>query len=116
MENVWDQLKAEEKRRTSAVEGVPLALPALTLADKLLGVREGRASGSTGPIRAYSPRSPVTPSASRDAWTPTGSARRCWPWWTARAPRTSIPNRRYGTPAGATSMPFAPPRIPVDRE
>jgi XTP/dITP diphosphohydrolase len=37
VENVWDQLKAEEKRRTSAVEGVPLALPALTLADKLLG-------------------------------------------------------------------------------
>nr|WP_179791338.1 MazG nucleotide pyrophosphohydrolase domain-containing protein [Actinopolymorpha rutila] len=37
VENVWDQLKAEEKQRTSAVEGVPLALPALTLADKLLG-------------------------------------------------------------------------------
>ncbi len=37
VENVWDQLKAQEKQRTSAVEGVPLALPALTLADKLLG-------------------------------------------------------------------------------
>lgn len=36
VENVWDALKAEEKRRTSAVEGVPLALPGLTLADKLL--------------------------------------------------------------------------------
>jgi XTP/dITP diphosphohydrolase len=32
----WDQLKAEEKGRTSAVEGVPLAQPALSLADKLL--------------------------------------------------------------------------------
>lgn len=32
----WDELKAVEKARSSAVEGVPLALPALGLADKLL--------------------------------------------------------------------------------
>jgi XTP/dITP diphosphohydrolase len=32
----WDQIKAAEKGRTSAVEGVPLAQPALSLADKLL--------------------------------------------------------------------------------
>lgn len=32
----WDDLKAAEKARSSAVEGVPLALPALGLADKLL--------------------------------------------------------------------------------
>ncbi|MBS2962502.1 MazG family protein [Actinocrinis puniceicyclus] len=32
----WDRIKAEEKGRTSAVEGVPLAQPALSLADKLL--------------------------------------------------------------------------------
>jgi XTP/dITP diphosphohydrolase len=32
----WEQLKAEEKGRTSAVEGVPLAQPALSLAEKLL--------------------------------------------------------------------------------
>ena len=31
----WEQIKAEEKGRTSAVEGVPLAQPALSLADKL---------------------------------------------------------------------------------
>jgi XTP/dITP diphosphohydrolase len=31
----WDQIKAAEKGRTSAVEGVPLAQPALSLADKL---------------------------------------------------------------------------------
>ena len=37
VENVWDALKAQEKQRTSAVEGVPLALPGLTLAEKLLG-------------------------------------------------------------------------------
>lgn len=36
IENVWDQLKSEEKRRSSAVEGVPFGLPALALADKLL--------------------------------------------------------------------------------
>ncbi len=32
----WDKIKAAEKGRTSAVEGVPLALPALLLTDKLL--------------------------------------------------------------------------------
>ena len=32
----WEQIKAEEKGRSSAVEGVPLAQPALSLTDKLL--------------------------------------------------------------------------------
>lgn len=32
----WEQIKAAEKGRSSAVEGVPLAQPALSLADKLL--------------------------------------------------------------------------------
>jgi len=32
----WDQIKAAEKGRSSAVEGVPLAQPALSLAEKLL--------------------------------------------------------------------------------
>lgn len=36
----WDALKTEEKSRTSAVEGVPLAQPALALAGKLLGRTE----------------------------------------------------------------------------
>ena len=31
----WEQIKAEEKGRSSAVEGVPLAQPALSLAEKL---------------------------------------------------------------------------------
>ena len=35
VEATWDQIKAAEKGRTSAVEGVPLAQPALSLADKL---------------------------------------------------------------------------------
>lgn len=33
----WEQLKAAEKGRTSAVEGVPMAQPALALASALLG-------------------------------------------------------------------------------
>jgi len=32
----WETIKADEKQRTSAVEGIPLALPALALADKVL--------------------------------------------------------------------------------
>ena len=38
----WDVLKAQEKGRTSVTEGVPLAQPALALAEKLLA-RSGRA-------------------------------------------------------------------------
>ena len=33
----WEALKAEEKQRSSPVEGVPLALPALAYADKVVG-------------------------------------------------------------------------------
>ncbi|MGH8939061.1 MAG: MazG family protein [Actinomycetes bacterium] len=33
----WETIKAAEKQRSSAFEGIPLALPALTLADKVLG-------------------------------------------------------------------------------
>ncbi|MDP9442942.1 MAG: MazG family protein, partial [Actinomycetota bacterium] len=33
----WAELKAAEKRRTSVLDGVPMALPALALADKVLG-------------------------------------------------------------------------------
>ena len=32
----WEALKAQEKGRTSAIEGVPLAQPAMTLASKLM--------------------------------------------------------------------------------
>ncbi|MEP7091783.1 MAG: MazG family protein [Nocardioidaceae bacterium] len=37
VERNWDALKAAEKNRTSPLEGVPVALPALALADKVLG-------------------------------------------------------------------------------
>ncbi|HEX6447078.1 MAG TPA: MazG family protein, partial [Streptosporangiales bacterium] len=40
MQARWDELKAQEKGRTSAVDGVPLAQPALALASKLIGRAE----------------------------------------------------------------------------
>jgi XTP/dITP diphosphohydrolase len=33
----WETIKAAEKQRTSVLEGIPLALPALALADKVVG-------------------------------------------------------------------------------
>ncbi|HEV8056130.1 MAG TPA: MazG family protein [Nocardioidaceae bacterium] len=33
----WEELKATEKRRASVLDGIPMALPALALADKVLG-------------------------------------------------------------------------------
>jgi XTP/dITP diphosphohydrolase len=36
VETNWDSLKAAEKQRASTLDGVPLSMPALTLADKLL--------------------------------------------------------------------------------
>jgi XTP/dITP diphosphohydrolase len=33
----WQRLKAAEKQRTSALEGIPATLPALAYADKVLG-------------------------------------------------------------------------------
>lgn len=42
---VWEQIKAQEKQRTSVTEGIPATLPALLYADKVLDrlAREGRA-------------------------------------------------------------------------
>ena len=54
----WEQLKADEKQRASALDGVPLGLPALTLAAKLLdrarragldvGAPSNRSNGDAG--------------------------------------------------------------------
>ncbi len=41
----WETIKAAEKQRTSVLEGIPQTLPALALADKVLG----RAAGLTTP-------------------------------------------------------------------
>jgi len=45
----WDAMKAEEKGRTSALDGVPTALPALSLAAKILGRAER--AGVAAPLR-----------------------------------------------------------------
>ena len=46
----WETLKAAEKGRGSVLEGIPWALPALALADKVLGraAKAGVASGAAG--------------------------------------------------------------------
>ena len=36
LNETWEQRKIEEKGRTSAVDGVPIALPALALSTKLV--------------------------------------------------------------------------------
>jgi uncharacterized protein YabN with tetrapyrrole methylase and pyrophosphatase domain len=36
----WDSIKAAEKRRSSQLDGIPIALPALALADKTVGRAE----------------------------------------------------------------------------
>lgn len=45
----WERQKSVEKGRTSVLDGVPTALPALALADKLLG-RLARAGLDVGPV------------------------------------------------------------------
>jgi XTP/dITP diphosphohydrolase len=53
----WETIKADEKQRTSVLEGVPQALPALVLADKLLS----RAAKLLPP---RDPSAPATPAPS----------------------------------------------------
>lgn len=54
VETSWHRLKAAEKGRTSAVDGVPLALPALSLAAKLLA----RAAAAELPLEVEEPDLP----------------------------------------------------------
>ena len=51
----WEALKAIEKRRTSAVDGVPLAQPALTLVSKLLYRAEKNKLSLTIPTEIVKP-------------------------------------------------------------
>ena len=51
----WEALKAIEKRRTSAVDGVPLAQPALTLVSKLLYRAEKNKHSLTIPTEIVKP-------------------------------------------------------------
>lgn len=52
----WEALKATEKRRTSPVEGVPVALPALMYADKVAGRLERAGAAVTAPGDALGER------------------------------------------------------------
>ncbi|MEV6417328.1 MazG family protein [Kribbella sp. NPDC051718] len=47
----WESIKAAEKQRTSVLEGIPLALPALALADKVLG-RAAKVLPTDAPLAA----------------------------------------------------------------
>jgi XTP/dITP diphosphohydrolase len=55
----WEQIKAAEKGRTSAVEGVPLAQPALSLAEKLLKRAKNSGVDITVPQLSAELRAPV---------------------------------------------------------
>ncbi|MEM8926389.1 MAG: MazG nucleotide pyrophosphohydrolase domain-containing protein [Actinomycetota bacterium] len=53
----WDRIKQEEKRRAGALDGIPMALPALALAAKLLS----RARRSGAPVEGSALLGPVEP-------------------------------------------------------
>ncbi len=59
----WEVLKASEKGRTSVLEGVPLAMPALALADKVLGkaAKVGVEPSVVEPFEAVAARPPQGP-------------------------------------------------------
>ncbi|WP_378147143.1 MazG family protein [Cnuibacter sp. UC19_7] len=51
VEAVWDDLKAREKpARTSVLDGIPMGMPSLALADKLLGRAEKVGVAAPGPV------------------------------------------------------------------
>ncbi|AXH37270.1 MazG family protein [Humibacter sp. BT305] len=53
VEAVWDDLKAREKpARTSVLDGIPMGMPSLALADKLLGRAEKVGVTAAGPAVA----------------------------------------------------------------
>ena len=59
----WETIKAAEKQRSSVLEGIPLALPALALADKILGraakvARPPEADASVGTLACQATTTP----------------------------------------------------------
>ena len=79
VETNWHTLKTAEKARTSALDGVPLAMPALTLADKLLS-RSARAGH------------PAAVGAGPTSRMQSSSATCCSRWWSRRAKRGWTPS------------------------
>lgn len=51
----WETIKAAEKQRSSVLEGIPLALPALALADKVLGRAAKVLSEPGAPAGTFAP-------------------------------------------------------------
>ncbi|MDP3967149.1 MAG: MazG family protein, partial [Nocardioides sp.] len=60
VEASWEQLKAAEKQRSSVLEGIPPTLPALSLAEKVLGRAARVDVGPPAPATA-DPRAEGTP-------------------------------------------------------
>ena len=93
VERNWEALKAAEKGRGSLLDGIPAALPALALADKVAG-----RAGKLG----------VTPEAG------TSLGDRLLALVVEARAAGWTPSRSCGTPYDASPTPSAPPR-PADR-
>jgi len=57
----WETIKAAEKQRSSVLEGIPLALPALALADKILGRAAKVLPADTTPAASSGGPTPAAP-------------------------------------------------------
>ncbi len=89
----WMRTKAEEKRRESVTDGVPLGQPALALATKLAG----RVRGADLSVPLPSGR---------------GSGTSCWRWRRGRRRRGWTRRRRCGLPPVCTGTRSAPRKRP----
>jgi XTP/dITP diphosphohydrolase len=86
----WEQIKAQEKRRASVTEGVPMTQPALALVAKLAGrVRKAGLAVPSGPA----PELPQTPAELGEALLATAVAAAAAGWDPEEALRTAA--RRY---------------------
>ncbi len=89
----WMRTKAEEKRRESVTDGVPVGQPALALATKLAA----RARGAGLAVPLPSGRASVTS---------------CWRWRRGRRRRGWTRRPRFGLPPGSTGTRSAPRKQP----
>ncbi len=103
VERNWDALKAAEKGRASVLDGIPPALPALALADKVLG-RAAKIGltpeAGPGPDRRL---------------TATGWATGCSPSSWRPGPPAWTPSRSCATPSAASPSTCAPPNPLAER-
>ena len=107
---IWDDLKATEKpQRTSVLDGIPQAMPALALADKLLGRahKVGVAVPDAG-RQADARREPAA--RARRSWAP-----RCWGSCPRRRPVGSTPSGPCATRSADCGPRSGRPRSPPPR-